>query len=534
MKKLVYLFLSILFFTSCSEDDHNNLNSNASQEVTFGITKKNQSNNTNGEILTPAKIVLTLKDTTADTLVYNKKVLDLFDFNGQYLTQNVTLTVGEYAIEDYFVTDADNKVIYASPKESSELSQYVNNPLPLNFSVTLNEVTQVLPEVLVVSDEYTPDQFGYASFGFNIVEITKEQFSIVAFDQSNDITNFNLVIQSNDEELFNQNLEAKTNLVDIASNYDSFKLIVSKEGYETQTFNYTKEELKAFIDENNLKVFLKQNFTSEFVFETNITTDLYTFNTTIDYENGVIQKRLPSFIDLTNLNLKFTLPENYTISPSPNSITDYSEPISFTINSDTESYTFVTDFVYMTDTFYVSTGSEANASKWFGGDDRNTPQVSIPFNRNVGTGQSVTLEKDLELFVFSIYLSSSFKYDSTDEHYNKDVDLKLNIRNSKGEIIKSASTKVPSDFNGGRVDFSIPNTFLEAHETYIFTWHVINGELLGVNSGSLATIEEKSNSIFNGQSYSGQSEITKNTSIEDWSTWYTHGWFFNFEIKGKE
>ncbi len=174
MRKIVYLFLGILFFSSCSEDDHNNLNSNATQEVSFGIVKKNQSNNTNGDVLTPTKIVLTLKDTTADTIIYNKKVLDLFDFNGQYLTQNVTLTVGEYAVEDYFVTDADNQVIYASPKEGSELAQYVNDPLPLNFSVTPDEITQVLPEVLLVNEDYTPEQFGYASFGFNVVDNLKE------------------------------------------------------------------------------------------------------------------------------------------------------------------------------------------------------------------------------------------------------------------------------------------------------------------------------------------------------------------------
>ncbi len=257
MKKLVYLFLGILFLTGCSEEDQNHLNSNASQEVAFGIIQKNQSNNVNGEVLTPAKVVVTLKNITADTLVYNKKVLDLFNFNGQYLTQNVTLTVGEYAVEDYFVTDANNKVIYASPKEGSELAQYVNNPLPLNFSVTLDEVAQVLPEVLIVNQNHTPEQFGYASFGFNVVTPESLTFDIVAFDENYDLTDFNLTITSDDQELFNQDLNAQTHFVRFNTNYDTFQLIISKEGHLTQTFEYSKDELQTFIKENNLKIYLK-------------------------------------------------------------------------------------------------------------------------------------------------------------------------------------------------------------------------------------------------------------------------------------
>ncbi|APD06651.1 hypothetical protein UJ101_01123 [Flavobacteriaceae bacterium UJ101] len=259
MKKLFYLFLGILFLASCSEDDQNN--TNTLQEVSFGIIKNNQSNNSNGEILIPSKVIITLKDVTADTLIFNKKILDLFDFNGQYLTQNVTLNVGPYSIEEYFVTDKDNKVIYASPKENSELAQYVNNPLPLSFNVNLDQVTQVLPEVLTV-ESTTAEQFGYATFGFNIIE-KPNQFSLVAFDENNEITTVNLTIKSNEEELFNQDLEAKTNLIDINSDYDSFQLIISKEGYETQTFNYTIEELKKVIDENNLKIYLKTSSQSK-------------------------------------------------------------------------------------------------------------------------------------------------------------------------------------------------------------------------------------------------------------------------------
>ncbi len=304
MKKLVYLFLGILFLTGCSEEDQNHLNSNASQEVAFGIIQKNQSNNVNGEVLTPAKVVVTLKNITADTLVYNKKVLDLFNFNGQYLTQNVTLTVGEYAVEDYFVTDANNKVIYASPKEGSELAQYVNDPLPLNFSVTLDEVAQVLPEVLVVNQNHTPEQFGYASFGFNVVTPESLTFDIVAFDENYDLTDFNLTITSDDQELFNQDLNAQTHFIHLNTDYDTFQLIVSKEAHLTQTFEYSKDELQTFIKENNLKIYLKIDTSNCYKEDNSLKYDVIEYYTFMPTTSKTIEDLIINSDDeLANTNL---------------------------------------------------------------------------------------------------------------------------------------------------------------------------------------------------------------------------------------
>ena len=54
--------------------------------------------------------------------------------------------------------------------EGSEFAELVQNPLPIEFSVTEDEATTVSPEVLVVGENDTPEDFGYVAFGFQIVD----------------------------------------------------------------------------------------------------------------------------------------------------------------------------------------------------------------------------------------------------------------------------------------------------------------------------------------------------------------------------
>ena len=67
------------------------------------------------------------------------------------------------------VINPSGEVVFASPLAGSPLAYLVNRPLPFNFNIIPNQVTRVVPEVLAVGDQ-TPDQFGYASFGVQIIK----------------------------------------------------------------------------------------------------------------------------------------------------------------------------------------------------------------------------------------------------------------------------------------------------------------------------------------------------------------------------
>lgn len=97
--------------------------------------------------------------------------IELYLFNGNYVTQPVHFETGEYQLEQFLILNAENKSIYAAPLEDSEMATFVEHPLPLSFKVKEDETTDVVPEVLAV-EEHTPYDFGYMVFGFTVKDIT--------------------------------------------------------------------------------------------------------------------------------------------------------------------------------------------------------------------------------------------------------------------------------------------------------------------------------------------------------------------------
>jgi hypothetical protein len=96
--------------------------------------------------------------------------LDLYSFNGEYVTHPTQFVTGTYNLEQFLILNADNKTIYATPLANSEMAEFVEHPLPFSFIVTEDDVTNVVPEVLAIRDQ-SPNEFGYGVFGFEIIEL---------------------------------------------------------------------------------------------------------------------------------------------------------------------------------------------------------------------------------------------------------------------------------------------------------------------------------------------------------------------------
>ena len=146
--------------------------------------------------------------------------------------------------------------------------------------------------------------------------------------------------------------------------------------------------------------------------------------------------------------------------------------------------------------------------------------------------QSITLFVDVPLGNGSELLSTI----ATNNLNANSLELKLNIRNANGEILIATKTNVSDSFNGGMITFDLENEnlFLENNTKYIFQWYLINGELLGVSSGSSAnSTEGRSGFCFNG-GYAGQSKLSNSNSLEEFSVWFEHEWNFNIILNGKQ
>lgn len=138
--------------------------------ITFSPEQKNISNGRGAADDIPVAVVVSIRDEQGK-FVYENHKLPLLTFGQGYISESLKSAVGAFTLTTFMLLNSDDQIIYASPVENSDMAQYVNNPLPIAFSVSNENTTQVVPEVIGVTKLDTPESFGYASFGFEIVDV---------------------------------------------------------------------------------------------------------------------------------------------------------------------------------------------------------------------------------------------------------------------------------------------------------------------------------------------------------------------------
>jgi hypothetical protein len=192
-------------------------------------------------------IMVSIKDNDSNVVIADS-LIPVYSFGTGFTSENLELKAGDYNLTKFLVINPAGEVILAAPVEGSPLAYLVNKPLPLGFSIYANQVTRVSPEVLVVGDQ-PPDQFGYASFGMQIVR-PLDFWTICILDcpvceAPTQLTTATLTIYSGNRWHYSFKLEAAVNHLIIRGGSDIYYFILEKEGYITQKLQFKAEELKA-------------------------------------------------------------------------------------------------------------------------------------------------------------------------------------------------------------------------------------------------------------------------------------------------
>jgi hypothetical protein len=153
------------------------------------------------------------------------------------------------------VLNPSGAVIYASPVAGSSLAYLINKPLPMTFNITPNNTTPVATEVLVVGDQ-APSQFGYAAFGIQIIKpldfytfcILENGFTMAPTQ----MTTAKLTISNNSGWIYSFNLVPSVNHLIIRGGSTNYTFLLEKEGYASQTMQFTGQQLLAAVKENPL------------------------------------------------------------------------------------------------------------------------------------------------------------------------------------------------------------------------------------------------------------------------------------------
>lgn len=260
--KLFLLCLLFLSFFSCKDD-------NVSPEqgkITFSFDKTTGLESGRTASDTVKYLIVTIKDASGNN-VYDRKKIDLYSFGDEYISEPIEIKPGSHKLTEFFVTNANNTIVYATPLENSKLAYLVNDPLPIEFSVVKDQTTKVTPQVIAIDEFNRAEDFGYTTFSFDVVETLSFQVAVFIYDATT--ANFELtsstltVLNANGAQYFSKDLPDSTSRIVVKSNSASYQLNFSKSGYQSQSINLTKEQLAAYKESAVLKVILASQSLSE-------------------------------------------------------------------------------------------------------------------------------------------------------------------------------------------------------------------------------------------------------------------------------
>jgi len=246
LKRFTQFLILALFFISCEEPT--TAKEESTVDVTFGYSVQNETRTKSAVDKTPTAVILSIKDASG-TVIHQSLKLPVQNFNGKIVTQPLPLKVGSYSLSEYKVLNSLDSVIYATPNEGSTAASLVSNPLPIEFSVTPNGSSQISPEVLD-TETFTPEDFGYSTFGFRIVPTFHFLIGVNIYDSTEGkyiLTSSNIEVKSGSHTDFNEAVSAETKTIEVRDFTDSvYTVTVTKDGYQTWSKTYTNTELKSY------------------------------------------------------------------------------------------------------------------------------------------------------------------------------------------------------------------------------------------------------------------------------------------------
>jgi hypothetical protein len=169
---LIIISILSIGFTACNKS----INDEGQGELTFAIGSELKSLVKSAQIdsiqdsLQISSVIVTIVNSSNQVVLESKKI-NLYSFGGSLVSEPIKLSAGLYKITKFFVANTKNNIIYAAPVQGSDKAHLVSKPLYIDFVIAKNSTVQIAPEVLPVAN-CTPESFGYARFGFSVVDYT--------------------------------------------------------------------------------------------------------------------------------------------------------------------------------------------------------------------------------------------------------------------------------------------------------------------------------------------------------------------------
>jgi hypothetical protein len=191
--------------------------------------------------------------------IFTDKLIPLYLFGTGMVSEKIKIPVGEFKLTKFMVIDPAGKVIYAAPVSGSALAYLSTKPLPIKFTITTNNNTNIAVEVLVVGTS-TPDQFGYSTFGVQIIK-PLDFYAYCFIGPENPLsaapivmTEAKVTVSNNNGWSYTFSLSGNVNHLVIRGGSEKYTFTVEKSGYTTQKLVFTSAQLVAATKEHPLAI----------------------------------------------------------------------------------------------------------------------------------------------------------------------------------------------------------------------------------------------------------------------------------------
>ncbi|MEO1023204.1 MAG: DNRLRE domain-containing protein [Bacteroidota bacterium] len=174
-----------------------------------------------------SEIVITITHQSGEPTTFNSRRISFLKLGEEYMSEQIQLPVGDYKLDEFYLIDEESNVLFASPKAGSELSQHVEHPLSLDFSISANQTTSV--NIQVISTRFfDAEDFGISSFTFT--EVTLFNFLLSVTDALNNSVHADLVISNpSGDYTYRTTVEDEVARITVRDEYDSLRVTLSSD-----------------------------------------------------------------------------------------------------------------------------------------------------------------------------------------------------------------------------------------------------------------------------------------------------------------
>lgn len=207
-----------------------------------------------------AAIQVSIENSNGESILANHRI-DLLRAGNGYISESVELLPGNYSLTDFFIVDHTGETAYITPKSGAPLAKVIQHPLPIDFSVSNHEVSNLSVEVVSVTG-HNPEEFGYIMFDIDTVDIPGFSLEVLSARDQSEINDTEVHILKNRDTLHSFMINSLQNTISFIENpEESFRLVVGKEGYKPFIQEFTYNQLKEELQNDPLAVALEPAFT---------------------------------------------------------------------------------------------------------------------------------------------------------------------------------------------------------------------------------------------------------------------------------